>query len=195
MLSIHRFDVMFIDTMNMALPPQSMTPHRDDYSYFASELRPWAELATQHNLGIFMVYHTGKAAHVHYPDPLDHLLGSTAITATADWVLVMQKTKDGQGASLYVEGKMAKSQDFGLEKVDGIFYRVISHASVLALSRKEAQKEICDCIKANPSIKQFELVKKLKRSKQNVSRNIGKLIRDGYITGTPTDGYTILETP
>ena len=106
MLNIHRFDVIFIDTMNMALTPQGMTPHRsDDYSYYAAELRPWAELAVKHNVGIFMVHHTGKAAHQHYPDPLDHLLGSTAITATADWVLVMQKTQDGQGASLYVDAR------------------------------------------------------------------------------------------
>jgi hypothetical protein len=80
MLNIHRFDVIFIDTMNMALTPQGMTPHRsDDYSYYAAELRPWAELAVKHNVGIFMVHHTGKAAHQYYPDPLDHLLGSTAI--------------------------------------------------------------------------------------------------------------------
>ncbi|MDG2404606.1 MAG: hypothetical protein P8M25_06525 [Paracoccaceae bacterium] len=67
-----------------------------------------------------MVHHTGKAAHVHYPDPLDHLLGSIAITATADWVLVMQKTQNGKGVTLHVEDKMAKTEYFGLEKVDGI---------------------------------------------------------------------------
>ena len=196
MLNNCRFDVIFIDTMNMALTPQSMTSHRsDDYSYYASELRLWAELAVKHNIAIFMVHHTGKAAHVHYPDPLDHLLGSTAITATADWVLVMQRTQDGQGASLYVEGKMAKSQEFGLEKVDGIYYRIVGHAKDLALSRKKAQEEICDCIKANPGIRQFEIVQKLERSKQNVNRAVRKLMRDGYITGTSNDGYTILETP
>ncbi len=196
MLDVHRFDVIFIDTMNMALTPQGLTPHRsDDYSYYASELRLWAELAVKHNVGIFMVHHTGKAAHQHYPDPLDHLLGSTAITATADWVLVMQKTQDGQGASLYVEGKMAKSQEFGLEKVDGIYFRIVGHAKDLALSRKKAQQEVCDCIKANPNIRQFEIVQKLERSKQNVSRAVGKLIRGGYITGNSNDGYAILETP
>ena len=103
-----------------------------DEDVLNSELRLWAELAVKHNISIFMLHHTGKAAHVHYPDPLDHLLGSIAITATADWVLVMQKTQDGQGASLYVEGKMAKSQEFGLEKVDGIYYRIVGHAKDLA---------------------------------------------------------------
>jgi len=196
MLDVHRFDVIFIDTMNMALTPQGLTPHRsDDYSYYASELRLWAELAVKHNIAIFMVHHTGKSAHVHYPDPLDHLLGSTAITATADWVLVMQKAKNSEDAMLYVEGKMAKAQEFALEKVDGIYYRIAGHAKDLALSRKKAQQEVCDCIKANPNIRQFELVQKLERSKQNVSRAVGKLIRDGYITGNSNDGYTILETP
>ena len=143
MLNIHRFDVIFINIMNTSFTPQSITPHRGDYSYFVSELRPWAELATRHNLGIFMVQYTGKAAQVHYTDLLDHLLGSTAITATAtaDWVLVIQKTQDSQGASLYIEGKRVKSQELGLEKVDGNCYRIVGHAKDLARSRKEAQKK------------------------------------------------------
>ena len=140
----------------------------------------------KHNIAIFIVHHTGKSAHVHYSDPVDHLLGSTAITTTADWALVMQKTQDGQGASLYVEGKMAKAREFGLEKFDGIYYRIASHAKDLALSRKKAQQEVCDCIKADPNIRQFEIVQKLERSKQNVSRAVDKLIRDGPSPETQT---------
>ena len=78
---------------------------------------------------------------MHYTDLLDHLLGSTAITATADWVLVIQKTQDSQGASLYIEGKRVKSQELGLEKVDGNCYRIVGHAKDLARSRKEAEKK------------------------------------------------------
>lgn len=196
MLDKCRFDVIFIDTMNMALTPQSMTPHKsDDYSYFTSELRLWAELAVKHNVGIFMVHHTGKSAQVHYPDPLDHLLGSTAITAAADWVLVMQKAQNGEDALLYVEGKMEKSQEFGLEKVDGIYYRIAGNAKKLALARKKAQQEVCDCIGANPNIRQVDIAKKLERTKQNVSRSVNKLLRDGYITGNIAEGYIVLENP
>ena len=82
-----------------------------------------------------------------------------------------------------------------METADGIYYRIVGHAKDLALSRKKAQEEICDCIKTNPGIRQFEIVQKLERSKQNVNRAVRKLMRDGYITGTSNYGYTIPETP
>ena len=70
--------------------------------------------------------------------------------------------------------------------LNGIYFRIVGHAKDLALSRKKAQQEVCDCIKANPNIRQFEIVQKLERSKQNVSRAVDKLIRDGPSPETQT---------
>ena len=42
------------------------------------------------------------------------------------------------------------------------------------IQRKTAQNEIFECIKANPEIKQKQIVEKLNKPKGNVSRDITK---------------------
>ena len=51
------------------------------------------------------------------------------------------------------------------------------------------------CMKANPGIKQKQIVEKLNKQKQNVSRDIIKLLKNDYITGNPNDGYFAAISP
>ena len=48
-----------------------------------------------------------------------------------------------------------------------------------------------ECIKANPGIKQKQIVEKLNKPKGNVSRDITKLLKDDYITGNSFKGYLV----
>ena len=44
-------------------------------------------------------------------------------------------------------------------------------------------------------IKQWQIVEKLNKQKQNVSRDITKLLKNDYISGNPNDGYFAVTLP
>tara|TARA_B100001057_G_scaffold451020_1_gene493615 strand:- start:76 stop:1053 length:978 start_codon:yes stop_codon:yes gene_type:complete len=190
-LSMYPFKAVFIDVMEHCLKPAQVR----DYSYYMNELGRWAKLAQHYEIALVMVTHTGKNAGQNYSDPMDHIIGSTGITSAADWILAMQKSEDGQGATLHSEGKMAAAKTFSLVKRNGIFYEIDGLERDRLIQRKTAQNEILECIKANSGIKQWQIVEKLNKQKQNVSRDIIKLLKTDYITGNPNDGYFAVISP
>jgi hypothetical protein len=195
LLDYKHFDAIFIDTMVRALRPQSMTPHRDDYNYYVAELEPWTKLAHRHQTAILMATHSTKSASQQYVDPLDRILGSTGITATADWVLVMTRSEDGQGITLYSDGKMGPSNECRMEKNNGIFHEIVGKEREAAIKKKAAQNKILSCIESNPGIRQFQISQHLNMHKQNVNRAIKKLLKDEFIIGSVEEGYSIIENP
>ena len=188
-LSMYPFKAIFIDVMEHCLEPQQSR----DYSYYMKELGRWAKLAHLYGIAIVLVTHTGKNAGQTYSNPIDHLIGSTGIGSAADWILAMLRSDDGQSVKLHSEGKMGKPTTFSMVKKNGIFYEIDGLERDRLIQRKTAQNEIFECIKANPEIKQKQIVEKLNKPKGNVSRDITKLLKDDYITGNSFKGY--LATP
>ena len=184
-LRIYSFKVLFIDVMEHCLKPEKVR----DYPYYMKELGRWAKLAHHHGMAIVLVTHTGKNAGQTYSNPIDHLIGSTGIGSAADWVLAMLRSDDGQSVKLHSEGKMGKPTTFSMVKKNGIFYEIDGLERDRLIQRKTAQNEIFKCIKANPGIKQKQIVEKLNKSKGNVSRDITKLLKEDYITGNSFEGY------
>ena len=88
---------------------------------------------------------------------------------------------------------MGKPTTFSMVKKNGIFYEIDGLERDRLIQRNKAQNEIFECIKANPGIKQKQIVEKLNKHKGNVSRDITKLLKDEYITGNSSEGY--LATP
>ena len=84
---------------------------------------------------------------------------------------------------------MGKPTTFSMVKKNGIFYEIDGLERDRLIQRKTAQNEIFECIKANSGIKQKQIVEKLNKHKQNVSRDIIKLLKNDYITGNSNDGY------
>ena len=185
------FKAVFIDVMEHCLKPAQIR----DYSYYMTELGRWAKLAQHYEIALVMVTHTGKNAGQNYSDPIDHIIGSAGITAAADWILIMQKSQDGQAATLYSEGKMGAASEHSLKKKNGIFFEIDGLERDRLIQRKTAQYEIYECIKANSGIKQKQIVEKLNKQKQNVSRDIIKLLKNDYISGNPNDGYFAFTPP
>ena len=89
---------------------------------------------------------------------------------------------------------MGAASEFSLVKRNGIFFEIDGRERQ-AIQRKPAQNEIFECIKLNPRIKQKQIVEMLKKHKQNVSRDIIKLLRNDYITGNSNDGYFAVTPP
>lgn len=183
LLSIQHFDAIFVDTMIRAVKPQGSTIYKqDEYAYYVNELDPWTKLAEKHQTAILMVTHSVKGASNIYSDPLDHIHGTTAITATADWVLVMQRALDGSGAKLYSDGKMGASETYQLTKTNGIYFEIADTEKEAVIKGKATQNKILEFVKNNPGVRQVDIVSALKLLETNVCRDMRKLLRDEYVT-------------
>ena len=105
-----------------------MTKHaRDNYAYYRYELDPWSKLAHKHQVAILMATHSVKNANQIYSGPLDYIHGSTAISATADWILMMQRDLDNSGVSIHTDGKMTADKAYAMEKQNGIYLKISGH--------------------------------------------------------------------
>lgn len=191
-LSIHRFDVVFLDTMQMVLPPKSKG--KDDYAYYYEHLPKWAALSVKHKCAIVMVHHAKKADGRPDPNPLESILGSTAITGACDTIMVLQKSDNGQAYTLHVTGKFTPDKSWNMVKKNGLF-EIDGYAADAARKQNAAQHAIYNLIKDNAGIKQFEIADKLNKQKSNVSRDVKKLLKNSHITGTPAEGYSTIKTP
>ena len=191
-LSTHRFDAVFLDTMQMVLPPKSKG--KDDYAYYYEHLPQWAALAVKHKCAIVMVHHTKKADGRPDPNPLESILGSTAITGACDTILILQKSDDGQAYTLHVTGKFTPDNSWNMVRTNGLF-EIDGHTKDAARKRNKAQNAIYNLIKENAGIKQIQIATKLSKQASNVSRDVKKLLKTGHLTGSPIEGYTITKTP
>ena len=188
-LSIQRFDAVFLDNMQMVLP--SKPGRKDDYEYYYDHLPKWARLAEKYKCAIVMVHHARKDNGQAHPNPLQSILGSTVITGACDTILVIQKSDDGQAYTLNVMGKFTPDKTYSMTKQDGLFI-IEGYEKEASLKRKAAQDAIYQCIKENPQIRQVEIAKKLNKHKSNISRDIKKLLRSGYIEELPGYRYSVL---
>ena len=119
---------------------------------------------------------------------MDHIIGSTGITSAADWILIMQRSEDGQAAMLCSEGKMGAASEFSLKKKKGIFFEINGLKRDRLIQRKPAQDKILEHVRINSVAKQVDIAKALNMDTGNVSRDCKKLIGDDYIFLTG-DGY------
>ena len=81
-----------------------------------------------------------------------------------------------------------------MEKRDGVYLEIAGDLKDIAIKKKSAQDAILNCIRQNPSIRQFEIAAQLERTKQNVNRAVRKLLRDGYITRSADNRYKVVKT-
>ena len=89
---------------------------------------------------------------------------------------------------------MAADRAYAMEKRNGVYLEIAGDLMDKAIKKKSAQDAILDCIRQNPSIRQFEIAAQLERTKQNVNRAVRKLLRDDYIAGSVADGYKVVKT-
>ena len=178
-------DAVMIDTMRSMMPDS----YKNDYEYYTKHLDPWSKLAFKYKASILASTHSPKGAKDYYPNPLDHVIGSVGIQATADWILVMQSSEDGRGGVLHSIGKMGADLELSLQKKNGIFYEIDGLEKDRKLQRKKAQNRIVEYVTANPGIRQVDIAKALNMDKGNVSVKCKKLMRGNYIYMNGEDRY------
>ena len=185
MLNAVQLDAIFLDNMELVLPPKARGG--DDYAYYYQQLPQWVALASKHNCAIVMTHHTRKET---TDNPFDAILGSQAIMGTSDTVMVMQKAKRDREYDLHVTGKYVPDETFNLVR-NGVEFEIEGFATDAKLRMNPTQNEIYQFISANPDCNQKTIVNALSLDKGNVSRDIGKLIAAEHISGDAIRGYVI----
>ena len=185
MLNSVQLDAIFLDNMELVLPPKARGG--DDYAYYYQQLPQWAALASKHNCAIVMTHHTRKET---TDNPFDAILGSQAIMGTSDTVMVMQKAKRDREFDLHVTGKYIPDETFNLVR-NGVEFEIEGLAKDAKLRMNPTQNDIYQFIAANPDCHQKTIVNALSLDKGNVSRAIGKLIAAEHISGDAVRGYDV----
>ena len=96
------FEMIVIDTIRRAMPGKDFNK---DGTLFDDILGKLQTLAQQCNLAIVVVLHTRKSGAGFDPDPVDDVLGSTGLTASADCVLALYTEQGKKGAVLKGRGR------------------------------------------------------------------------------------------
>ena len=118
-------------------------------------------------------------------------MGSTAITGACDTILVIQKSDDGHAYTFDVTGKFTPDKTYCMTKQDGLFI-IEGYEKEASLKQNAAQDALYQCIKENSQIWQVEIAKKLNNHKSNISRDIKKLLRSGYVQELHGYRYSVL---
>jgi hypothetical protein len=91
--------LVVIDTLaKIRKPARGQSIYAEDYA----ALEPLLPLAQKYSVAIVVVYHLRKAAAA---DPLDEISSSTGLTAGVDGFLILRRTPDSKGPTLYVDGR------------------------------------------------------------------------------------------
>jgi hypothetical protein len=107
-----KFSMIIIDTIRRALPGKDFTK---DGALFDDILSQLQTLAQQNHIAIVCILHTRKNAAGFDPDPVDDVLGSTGLTASADCVLALYTEQGKKGATLKGRGRDLDDIDLALE--------------------------------------------------------------------------------
>jgi hypothetical protein len=106
------YSMIVVDTIRRALPGKDFTK---DGALFDEILGRLQTLAGQNRTAIVPILHTRKASFGVDPDPVDDVLGSTGLTASADCVLALYTEQGRKGATLKGRGRDLDDIDLALE--------------------------------------------------------------------------------
>ena len=105
--------LVIIDTKQAFLGVENDPKGREsDYAAAVRTLTPFRDLANKYNITVLITHHTNKGSK--YTDPFDRSLGSTGIPATADEILVLDRPRNGQEATLDVTGRRIREARYKL---------------------------------------------------------------------------------
>ena len=118
------------------------------------------DLADRMNIAIIVIHHLKKGES---DDPLEDVLGTTAIIGVVDTILVMKRTRGQADATLFITGREIEDKEIALEFEAGK-WKVLGDAREIAITREEKKvlqtleelgvaspKEIAELAEMNPN--------------------------------------------
>ena len=149
------------------------TSQKQDYGYVEREFSELRKLAHDLEITIIAVHHTKKKTDFE-AEPLDMVLGSQAIVATVETILIMQRVVGSQNVDLFITGKdVEQREDYRLTWTD----RGFSDPEDRTLaSLGPIQKAILEYVKQHPRCTQASISDALGKSKQQVNAAVNRLL-------------------
>lgn len=163
---------IIIDTIQAVRNPAL----KQDYASVENEFSTLRKLAHDLDITIIAVHHTKKKTDFE-TEPLDQVLGSQAISATVETILVLQRTPRSQNIDLFITGK-------DVEEIDDYTLVWNGHGFNEPVERRLAslgsmQRSIFDYVEQNPRCTQAAIVEHLGRTKQQINEAVGRLLELG----------------
>ncbi|HCY76488.1 MAG TPA: hypothetical protein DHV28_11255 [Ignavibacteriales bacterium] len=156
--------------------------YRADYE-IASKLQ---EFAIQNHICVLLIHHTKK---VQEEDVFNEISGTSGITGAMDTMLVLKKK--GKSGKLYVTGRDVKDIEYNLVFDENICcWNVVEEE----INTTAERKEIYDLIKSSGrEMKTGEIAELLGKTVPNVSKMLGKMLKEGLVATEKTGHYFIPE--
>ena len=177
-------DLLIVDTVGGILTPSASNKN---YDITVSEYGALRKFSHKNALALIGTTHTRKKSEVSSA-PVETILGSQGIGATAETLLVMEKLEGQKNCRLHVTGKDVPQDDF--------FLRWTSNGFDLEANTEEAelgpfQKDCLEQIRRKPRITQLGLIHDLGKDQAQVSRAVNRLIEKDLIIKIK-EGYTAI---
>jgi DNA-binding MarR family transcriptional regulator len=169
---------------------RQVSRHEKSYEFTVEE---WSSLRSlAHHLGIALiaVHHTRKSNQSDN-SPLERVLGSQGIPATAETCMVLTARTGSRDKNLFVTGKDVEQQELVLKWTDPGF-QIVHDDPSYGLPRK--QREVLNAIASHPRCTQATIAAVLEMDKSQLSHIVSKLIELGRIKRID-DGMLIATQP
>ena len=146
---------------------------KQEYASVEVELSKLRKLAHELEITIVVVHHTRKQTDFETA-PLDNILGSTAIGATVETILLMQRVSQSKDVDLFITGKDVEERaDYRLVWTDRGFNDPVERRFA---NLGHFQKSVFDYVNEHPRCIQAAIVEALGKSKQQVNEAVKRLI-------------------
>ena len=185
------YTLVVIDTIRRALPGKDFNK---DGALFDDVLSRLQTLAGQKCIAIVAVLHTRKTTGGFDPDPVDDVLGSTGLTASADMVLALYTEQGRKGATLKGRGRDLEDVDLALT-FDPITCAWQSQGNSGEVRNNEEELEIILAIRDLGKAKVSTISKEIHKDRANTSKRCSALCQSGKLTKEEIEGVTFYSIP
>ena len=139
---------------------------KQEYASVEVELSKLRKLAHELEITIVVVHHTRKQTD-YETAPIDNILGSTAIGATVETILLMQRVPHSKDVDLFITGKDVEERtDYRLIWTDSGFSDPVERRFA---NLGPFQKSVFDYVSTHPRCIQAAIVEAFGKSKQQVN--------------------------
>jgi hypothetical protein len=150
---------------------------KDEYTLLHDEISALRRITYETGVSIILVHHTRKASDSDQ-NPVERLLGSQAIGATVDTIMVLKQAAGSLDVELHAKGKDIEQQDLLLEWQGPGF----GWPKEITEAKLGQFQEVClEFIRKHPRCTRTFLCEELNRDKSQVSRAVSRLIEVGFV--------------
>ncbi len=185
------YQMIVIDTIRRALPGRDFNK---DGALFDDVLSRLQQMAQQNHLAIVAILHTRKSSGGFDPDPVDDVLGSTGLTASADCVLALYTEQGRKGATLKGRGRDLDDIDLALQ-FDPLTCAWQSLGETGEVRISEEEEEILLALKDLGKAKVSSIAREIHKDRGNTSRRCTSLWVRGKIRKEDIEGATYYYVP